>query len=29
MLDSTPSTVADRVALKINPAKTCQPVGAV
>jgi nitrogenase molybdenum-iron protein beta chain len=29
MLDMTPSTVAERTALKINPAKTCQPVGAV
>jgi nitrogenase molybdenum-iron protein beta chain len=29
MLDMTPATVAERTALKINPAKTCQPVGAV
>jgi nitrogenase molybdenum-iron protein beta chain len=29
MLDMTPTTVAERTSLKINPAKTCQPVGAV
>src|SRR5512140_596157 len=29
MLDLTPTAVAERTALKINPAKTCQPVGAV
>jgi len=29
MLDITTSTVSDRKALRINPAKTCQPIGAM
>jgi nitrogenase molybdenum-iron protein beta chain len=29
MLDSTTSTITERKALKINPAKTCQPIGAM
>lgn len=29
MLDATTSTVTQRNALKINPAKTCQPIGAM
>ncbi|MDR1857211.1 MAG: nitrogenase molybdenum-iron protein subunit beta [Desulfovibrio sp.] len=29
MLDLTPKTLADRKALRINPCKTCQPVGAL
>lgn len=29
MLDLTPTTSPERTALKINPAKTCQPVGAM
>lgn len=29
MLDATPKELYDRKALKINPAKTCQPVGAM
>lgn len=29
MLDYTPKEICDRTALKINPAKTCQPVGAL
>lgn len=29
MLDLTPTKVADRKALRINPCKTCQPVGAL
>jgi nitrogenase molybdenum-iron protein beta chain len=29
MLDLTPSEVSERSALRINPAKTCQPVGAM
>ncbi len=29
MLDHTPTAVAERSALRINPAKTCQPIGAM
>lgn len=29
MLDLTPDTVVERTALRINPAKTCQPIGAL
>lgn len=29
MLDHTPTQVLDRQALRINPAKTCQPIGAM
>jgi nitrogenase molybdenum-iron protein beta chain len=29
MLDKTPKTLAAREALRINPAKTCQPIGAM
>lgn len=29
MLDMTPKKIAERKALRINPAKTCQPVGAM
>ncbi|GIM28022.1 nitrogenase molybdenum-iron protein subunit beta [Clostridium polyendosporum] len=29
MLDATPKKVVERKALKINPAKTCQPIGAM
>ncbi|MEW6089029.1 MAG: nitrogenase component 1 [bacterium] len=29
MLDATPKKIADRKALRINPAKTCQPIGAI
>ena len=29
MLDKTPKELAEREALRINPAKTCQPVGAM
>lgn len=29
MLDHTPTQVLDRKALRINPAKTCQPIGAM
>ncbi len=29
MLDKTPKKIADRKALRINPAKTCQPIGAM
>ena len=29
MLDLTPDKVSERSALRINPAKTCQPVGAM
>lgn len=29
MLDATPKNITERKALKINPAKTCQPVGAM
>jgi nitrogenase molybdenum-iron protein beta chain len=29
VLDHTPAAVMDRTALRINPAKTCQPVGAM
>lgn len=29
MLDLTPKEVSERVALRINPAKTCQPIGAM
>lgn len=29
MLDHTPAEVMDRKALRINPAKTCQPIGAL
>ena len=28
MLDHTPKEIAERKALVINPAKTCQPLGA-
>jgi nitrogenase molybdenum-iron protein beta chain len=29
MLDYTPKEITDRSALKVNPAKTCQPIGAM
>lgn len=29
MLDATPKNIVERKALKINPAKTCQPIGAM
>jgi nitrogenase molybdenum-iron protein beta chain len=29
MLDQTPATITERSALTVNPAKTCQPVGAM
>jgi nitrogenase molybdenum-iron protein beta chain len=29
MLDATPAPIKDREALRINPAKTCQPIGAM
>ena len=29
MLNYTPKEICDRKALRINPAKTCQPVGAL
>ncbi len=29
MLDMTPKTIVERTALRINPCKTCQPVGAM
>lgn len=29
MLDHTPATISERQALRVNPAKTCQPVGAM
>ena len=29
MLDMTPKTIVEREALRINPAKTCQPIGAM
>lgn len=29
MLDLTPKEITERTALRINPAKTCQPVGAM
>ncbi len=29
MLNHTPTEVAERSALRINPAKTCQPIGAM
>lgn len=29
MLDATPKEIVERKALKINPAKTCQPIGAM
>ena len=29
MLELTPKEIAERTALRINPCKTCQPVGAM
>ncbi|WP_159790772.1 nitrogenase molybdenum-iron protein subunit beta [Sodalinema gerasimenkoae] len=29
MLDATPTTLVERKALRVNPAKTCQPIGAM
>lgn len=29
MLEATPQTLVDRKALRVNPAKTCQPIGAM
>lgn len=29
MLDMTPKTIVERTALRVNPAKTCQPIGAM
>lgn len=29
MLDATPKKISERTALRINPAKTCQPIGAM
>ena len=29
MLDLTPKKITERTALRINPCKTCQPVGAL